>query len=187
MCPQRGSIPPAHKTRHGLVTGASGGVGAGIARRLWEAGAAVVVHYRCDADGAAAVVDAMGAARSRASRQVPFRVSHLHAARHQAWTTGPATERIEPAGGANPRTTPRQSRAPRHRASRGQHLRRRVGPDPRSTVEIDEQKQGRPGRALVAIGQRMIPSKAAREHCRLVVRVRIEVLVAVARLRRMQR
>ncbi len=56
-----------------------------------------------------------------------------------------------------------------------------------STVEIDEQQQARPGCALVAIGQRMIPSKAAREHRRLVVQVRIEVLVAVAGLRRMHR
>jgi NAD(P)-dependent dehydrogenase (short-subunit alcohol dehydrogenase family) len=43
------------------MTGASGGVSAGIARRRGEVGAGVVVHYRCDADGAAAVVDAMGA------------------------------------------------------------------------------------------------------------------------------
>ena len=49
-----------------MVTGASGGVVAGIARRVVEAGAAVVVHYRSDADGAAAVVDAIGAAGSRA-------------------------------------------------------------------------------------------------------------------------
>ena len=49
-----------------LMTGASHGVGAGIARRLGEVGAGVVVHYRCDADSAAAVVDAMGAAGSRA-------------------------------------------------------------------------------------------------------------------------
>src|SRR2546425_6195950 len=49
-----------------VVTGASGGVVAGIARRVVEAGAAVVVHYRSDADGAAAVVDAIGAAGSRA-------------------------------------------------------------------------------------------------------------------------
>jgi 3-oxoacyl-[acyl-carrier protein] reductase len=48
------------------MTGASGGVGAGIARRLGDAGADVVVHYRCGADGAAAVVDAMGAAGNRA-------------------------------------------------------------------------------------------------------------------------
>ena len=47
-----------------MVTGASGGVVAGIARRV--VGAAVVGHYRSDADGAAAVVDAIGAAGSRA-------------------------------------------------------------------------------------------------------------------------
>jgi len=49
-----------------VVTGASSGVVAGIARRVVEAGAAIVVHYRSDADGAAAVVDAIGAAGSRA-------------------------------------------------------------------------------------------------------------------------
>ena len=37
-----------------LVTGASGGIGAGIARRLAEAGAQVVAHYRSDPAGAAA-------------------------------------------------------------------------------------------------------------------------------------
>lgn len=41
--------------RRALVTGASGGIGAGIATRLAEAGAEVVAHYRSDADGAAAV------------------------------------------------------------------------------------------------------------------------------------
>ena len=48
-----------------MVTGASGGGVAGIARRVVDAGATVVVHYRSDADGAAAVVDAIGAAGSR--------------------------------------------------------------------------------------------------------------------------
>ncbi len=38
-----------------LVTGASGGIGAGIVRRLLEAGAEVVVHYRGDPDGATAL------------------------------------------------------------------------------------------------------------------------------------
>jgi NAD(P)-dependent dehydrogenase (short-subunit alcohol dehydrogenase family) len=42
--------------RVALVTGASGGVGAGIARRFAEAGAAVVVHYRSDEPGATGVV-----------------------------------------------------------------------------------------------------------------------------------
>jgi NAD(P)-dependent dehydrogenase (short-subunit alcohol dehydrogenase family) len=40
-----------------LVTGASGGIGAGIAARFAEAGAAVAVHYRTDAEGARAVLD----------------------------------------------------------------------------------------------------------------------------------
>lgn len=40
-----------------LVTGASGNIGRGIAMRLAEAGAAVVVHYLQDADGAARTVD----------------------------------------------------------------------------------------------------------------------------------
>ncbi len=35
-----------------LVTGSSGGIGAAIALRLAEAGAAVIVHYRRDAAGA---------------------------------------------------------------------------------------------------------------------------------------
>lgn len=47
-----------------LVTGASGGIGAAIALRLAEAGAHVVVHYRSDADGAAAVLDGIGSVSS---------------------------------------------------------------------------------------------------------------------------
>ncbi|MGI5196743.1 SDR family NAD(P)-dependent oxidoreductase [Streptomyces sp. CA-288835] len=39
-----------------LVTGASGGIGRGIALRFAEAGAAVAVHYRTDAEGAREVV-----------------------------------------------------------------------------------------------------------------------------------
>lgn len=42
-----------------LVTGASGGIGAGIATRLAEAGAKVAVHYRGNGAGAAAVVEAI--------------------------------------------------------------------------------------------------------------------------------
>lgn len=45
-----------------LVTGASGNIGRGIARRLAEAGAEVVVHYFTDADGAAQTVDQIVAA-----------------------------------------------------------------------------------------------------------------------------
>jgi hypothetical protein len=56
--------------RVALMTGASSGVGAGIARRVVEAGAAVVVHYRSDADGAAAVVDAIGGREAVRSRHV---------------------------------------------------------------------------------------------------------------------
>src|SRR5439155_25804494 len=59
--------PVARADESRVVTGASGGVGAGIARRVVEAGAAVVVHSRSDADGEAAVVDAIGAAGSRAA------------------------------------------------------------------------------------------------------------------------
>ena len=44
-----------------LVTGASQNIGAGIARRLAEAGASVVVHYRGRKNDAAAVVDEIAA------------------------------------------------------------------------------------------------------------------------------
>ncbi len=43
-----------------VVTGASGGVGSGIARRFGEAGATVVVHYHRDAVGAESVRAAIG-------------------------------------------------------------------------------------------------------------------------------
>ena len=43
-----------------LVTGGSGNIGRGIAMRLAEAGADVVVHYHSDADSAAQTVDAIG-------------------------------------------------------------------------------------------------------------------------------
>lgn len=48
--------------RVALVTGASGGIGEGIARRLAEAGARVVVHahrHRADADAVAAAIDGL--------------------------------------------------------------------------------------------------------------------------------
>lgn len=49
-----------------LVTGASKGIGAGIAKELAAAGAAVVVNYVSDIAGAEAVVDAITAAGGRA-------------------------------------------------------------------------------------------------------------------------
>lgn len=45
-----------------LVTGASGNIGRGIALRLAEAGANIIVHYVNDAEGAAATADAVKAA-----------------------------------------------------------------------------------------------------------------------------
>ena len=54
------------RDRVALVTAASGGIGAGIAERFAEAGAAVVVHYRSDERGARLVVDRVRAAGGRA-------------------------------------------------------------------------------------------------------------------------
>jgi NAD(P)-dependent dehydrogenase (short-subunit alcohol dehydrogenase family) len=50
-----------------LVTGAGSGMGAGLALRFAEAGAAVVVHYRASAAGAQAVVERCVQAGNRAS------------------------------------------------------------------------------------------------------------------------
>ena len=52
--------------RTAIVTGASGGIGAGIARRLAEAGARIVCHYNTNREGAAAVADAIIAAGGEA-------------------------------------------------------------------------------------------------------------------------
>ena len=49
-----------------LITGASKGIGAGIARELAAAGAAVVVNYASDQTGAQSVVDAITTAGGRA-------------------------------------------------------------------------------------------------------------------------
>jgi NAD(P)-dependent dehydrogenase (short-subunit alcohol dehydrogenase family) len=52
--------------RVALVTGAAAGIGAGIASRLAEAGATVIVHYRSNREGAEQVADAIDAAGGRA-------------------------------------------------------------------------------------------------------------------------
>jgi 3-oxoacyl-[acyl-carrier protein] reductase len=52
--------------RTAIVTGASGGLGAAVARRLAGVGATVIVHYRRDEAGAQVVVDAVAGAGGRA-------------------------------------------------------------------------------------------------------------------------
>ena len=49
-----------------IVTGASQGIGAGIARRFAEAGANLVVHYRGGKDGADAIVEEINANKGNA-------------------------------------------------------------------------------------------------------------------------
>jgi len=68
-----------------LVTGASGNIGRGIAVRLAEAGADVVVHFHNDADGAAQTVAAVAAAGAgavavQADLTDPASVANLFAA-----------------------------------------------------------------------------------------------------------
>ncbi len=52
--------------RTAIVTGASGGIGAGIARRFGEAGAAVVCHYNSNAAAAEKLADAIRSAGGKA-------------------------------------------------------------------------------------------------------------------------
>lgn len=58
----RDPVPPDLSGTAALVTGASGGIGRGIALRFAEAGAAVAVHYHRNAEPAAALVAEIEAA-----------------------------------------------------------------------------------------------------------------------------
>lgn len=60
-----------------LVTGAAARIGAAIARRLHERGCNVVVHYNANAEGAAAMVEAMNAARADSAALVSADLSQM--------------------------------------------------------------------------------------------------------------
>lgn len=66
-----GGTPPVSQLldlsgRAAIVTGASGGIGAGIALRLAEAGAQVICHYRENAEAAEKLVERIGKTGGRA-------------------------------------------------------------------------------------------------------------------------
>jgi NAD(P)-dependent dehydrogenase (short-subunit alcohol dehydrogenase family) len=65
------SVPPLKSVldltgRVAVVTGGAGGLGGGIAQRFAEAGAAVVVHYHTNGEGAEAVVRSIGSGGGKA-------------------------------------------------------------------------------------------------------------------------
>jgi NAD(P)-dependent dehydrogenase (short-subunit alcohol dehydrogenase family) len=77
-----------------IVTGASQGIGAGIARRLAEAGAAVAVHYRSNADEAARVVAAI-VAKGGTATSVQADLFDAAAAKHVVAQTVACFDRVD--------------------------------------------------------------------------------------------
>ncbi|GGK66062.1 SDR family NAD(P)-dependent oxidoreductase [Streptomyces flaveus] len=85
-----------------LVTGASGGIGRGIALRFAEAGAAVAVHYRTDAEGAREAVELIeGAGGSAVALHAELTVeTECHRLVREAaeWGGGTLTALVDNAG-----------------------------------------------------------------------------------------
>src|SRR4051812_21794540 len=73
-----------------VVTGASKGIGAGIARGLAEAGASVVVNYASDRAGADGVVSEIVARGGKAFAAGP----HWHAGGHRSGRGLPGLQRV---------------------------------------------------------------------------------------------
>ena len=57
---------------------------------------------------------------------------------------------------------------------------------PGPAIEVNEHHESRPGCSLVVVEKRMVPGEPADEDGRFVVKVRVELLVAKSRLRRVQ-